>query len=163
MTPLRVRDLTRNDVPTVAAIAALTFPTPWPPAAFASEVGRPRSRFFVGELNGAVIGFVGTWIVLDEAHIATIAVHPQHQRHGYGEYLLIWALTDAQAHGAQSALLEVRESNTSAQCLYARYGFEAVGRRKGYYKDTGEDALLLTARPIHTRRVEYPPPLPPPT
>jgi ribosomal-protein-alanine N-acetyltransferase len=80
----------------------------------------------------------------DEAHISTLAVPARYRRHGFGELLLIALLDEARRLGAQRGTLEVRVSNSGAQALYAKYAFEEAGRRRGYYNDNGEDALILT-------------------
>jgi ribosomal-protein-alanine N-acetyltransferase len=87
---------------------------------------------------------VGFWFIVDEAHISTIAVHPDFRQHGIGEILLQWALREALHLDAQLVTLEVRVSNHKAINLYEKYGFEVVGRRAHYYRDNNEDALLMT-------------------
>jgi ribosomal-protein-alanine N-acetyltransferase len=93
-----------------------------------------------------VIGYGGFWFILDEAHVSTIAVHPDWRGQGIGERLLATMLEQALDLGAVTATLEVRVSNVRAQGLYRKYDFEVVGRRKHYYRDNGEDALLMTAQ-----------------
>jgi ribosomal-protein-alanine N-acetyltransferase len=83
-------------------------------------------------------------MILDEAHIANIAVHPEFRRRGVGASLLAVALKDALQKGLRTATLEVRAQNTGAQSLYRIFGFEEVGRRLRYYRDNNEDALLMT-------------------
>jgi SSU ribosomal protein S18P alanine acetyltransferase (EC 2.3.1.-) len=90
-----------------------------------------------------VVGYGGLWVVADEAHINTLAVHPEWRRRNIGERLLQALLDKASALHASSATLEVRVSNLAAQRLYQKFGFVEVGRRKRYYRD-GEDALLMT-------------------
>lgn len=92
-----------------------------------------------------VVGYAGFWYVVDEAHISTIAVHPDWRGQGAGEQLLVGLLERALDLKAVKATLEVRVTNERAQNLYRKYGFEAVGRRRRYYRDNGEDALLMTA------------------
>jgi ribosomal-protein-alanine N-acetyltransferase len=84
------------------------------------------------------------WMIVDEAHIATIATHPDYRRQGIAKRLLVKALEFAQTEGARSALLEVRAGNRAAQEMYRKFGFEVVGRRERYYKDNYEDAVLMT-------------------
>jgi len=91
-----------------------------------------------------VLGYVGTWLLAEEAHIVAIAVAQPYRRRGIGEFLLMGAIEEAIRRRAGSITLEVRVSNTPAQRLYEKYGFTVVGRRKGYYLDNGEDALLMT-------------------
>ncbi|MFQ5626775.1 MAG: ribosomal protein S18-alanine N-acetyltransferase, partial [Methyloligellaceae bacterium] len=160
---IRLEPRQAADIKQVAAIDRLSFPTPWPENAFDHELLRnERSHFLVARIitgnapwyarwrAGArrIIGYVGYWLVLDEAHISTIAVRPEYRRRGIGAALLMAILRDAVRRGAAEATLEVREGNREAQSLYQKYGFELVGHRKGYYRDSGEDALLMTANPI---------------
>ena len=92
----------------------------------------------------SVLAYGGFWLVGDEAHIVTIAAHPQYRRRGLGERILLGMIEQARTYGATSVTLEVRVSNTGAQQLYAKHGFVEVGLRKGYYHDNGEDAILMT-------------------
>ncbi|MCC7361475.1 MAG: ribosomal protein S18-alanine N-acetyltransferase [Anaerolineales bacterium] len=92
-----------------------------------------------------VVGYSGFWYILDEAHVSTIAVHPEWRGHGVGEHLFVHMLEQALDLGAVTATLEVRVTNERAQNLYAKYAFEVVGKRRRYYRDNGEDALLMTA------------------
>ena len=92
-----------------------------------------------------VVGYGGFWFILDEAHISTIAVDPDWRGRRVGEGLFVAMLEQAIDLGAITATLEVRVTNTRAQGLYRKYHFEVVGRRKHYYRDNGEDALLMTA------------------
>lgn len=91
-----------------------------------------------------VWGYGGFWMMYDEAHISTLAVRSQWRRQGLGELLLLCLLDEARRLRARLATLEVRVSNSAAQALYAKYGFEQVGQRKGYYCDNREDALIIT-------------------
>ena len=105
-----------------------------------------------------ILGYGGFWLMVDEAHISTIAAHHDWRRRGIGE-LLMFSMIDAGAEiGAQMVTLEVRVSNLNAQALYRKYGFEVTGRRKGYYSDNGEDALIMSTPTITTaefqRRVQ---------
>ncbi len=91
-----------------------------------------------------IIGFVGFWIMSDEAHITSIAVREKYRRHGVGEMLMISAIENASELKADILTLEVRVSNTGAQALYTKYGFKQVGLRKGYYTDNREDAFIMS-------------------
>ena len=93
----------------------------------------------------SVVGYSGFWFILDEAHISTIAVHPDWRGRRVGESLFVAMLEAALDLSAVAATLEVRVTNDRAQNLYRKYQFEVVGRRKHYYRDNGEDALLMTA------------------
>ena len=139
-----------QDIPQVAAIDRLSFADPWSPESFRYEVVSNRASHFWVVLAPAaerqVVGYAGYWLIVDEAHIGTLAVHPLWRRRGLGEKLLVTLLGQARALGAVMATLEVRVGNLAAQHLYLRHGFGVVGRRKKYYQDNGEDALLLTVR-----------------
>ncbi len=100
--------------------------------------------------SSAVVGFAGMWMYVDEAHIATLATHPGWRGRGIGETILQTLLREAQRRNATMATLEVRAGNVAAQSLYRKYGFEEVGRRKQYYQDNHEDALIMTVTNFNT-------------
>lgn len=140
-----IRKMTVEDVPVVAQLDRASFSLPWPEHAFYYEVkDNFAARCFVAEAEDEhVIGMVVSWVILDELHIATLAVHPEYRRQGIGELILTKALQDGHEAGTQHALLEVRAGNEAAQNLYRKFGFKAAGRRPKYYKDNGEDAILM--------------------
>ena len=148
MSEIVVRPMTLADTQAVIAIDQQVFSLPWAPRAFGDELRREESHFFVADDSGKVVGYLGVWFIVDEAHIATIGVHPDYTNQGVGRRLLTHALRHARGLGAVTAMLEVREHNLPALALYKHFRFEEVGRRKGYYTDTGEAALLMTAAPI---------------
>ena len=140
-----LRRMRVEDVSVVHEIDVLSFSMPWPERSFRFEVNEnPVARAWVAESGGQVVAMLVLWLVLDEAHIATIATHPDFRRRGIGERLMVAALQAARAEGARRAFLEVREGNAGAQSMYRKYGFEVAGRRAKYYKDNNEDALLMT-------------------
>lgn len=142
---LKIRRMTLADVPAVYEIDRLSFSLPWTERSFRYEVTENlTSRPWVAELDGRVVGMLVLWVVLDEAHIATIATHPAYRRQGIGERLLVHALKAAYAEGVRRAFLEVRVSNLAAQALYRKYGFVVDGIRPQYYRDTNEDALVMS-------------------
>ncbi len=98
-----------------------------------------------------ILGYGGLWLMYDEAHISTVAVRPEWRGHGLGELLLIAMLDQSLRLNAACVTLEVRVTNTRAQQLYKKYEFEVVGRRRGYYTDNGEDALLMTTPSLQDR------------
>ena len=143
---LIVRRMTVADVPAAHEIDVLSFTLPWPERSMRYEVeGNPAARCWVAEWDGRIAGVLILWMILDEAHIATIATHPDFRKQGIAKKLLIEALNIAHGEGAQSALLEVRAGNEAALKMYEAFGFEAVGRRERYYKDNFEDAILMTS------------------
>jgi ribosomal-protein-alanine N-acetyltransferase len=136
--------MTLVDVPTVHEIDLLSFSLPWPERSFRFELTENQiSRGWVAEVEGKIAAMLVLWFIVDEAHIATIAVHPDFRRQGIGEQILLHALRAARNEGAQRAFLEVRAGNVAAQAMYQKYGFEVAGVRPGYYKDNNEDALLM--------------------
>jgi ribosomal-protein-alanine N-acetyltransferase len=139
-----IRPMTATDLPAVAELDQLSFSQPWPMGAFEAELANINSRCWVTEDDGRIVAAIVLWRVLDEAHIATIAVHPNFRRLGIGRALLRASMDAAYAEGARIYHLEVRAGNLAAQKMYADFGYEIVGRRPKYYQDNGEDALLLT-------------------
>jgi ribosomal-protein-alanine N-acetyltransferase len=99
-----------------------------------------------------VVGYTGLWLMVDEAHITTIAVHPKYRGAGLGELLLVRMIDTAQEIGARWLTLEVRKSNYVAQRLYEKYTFKEMGVRRRYYSDNGEDALVMWTEPIDSDR-----------
>ena len=139
-----IRRMTLEDVPAVHEIDELSFSLPWPERSFRFELSaNPVSRGWVAEVDGKIAAMLVLWFIIDEAHIATIAVHPDFRRQGIGEQILLHALRSVQDEGARRAFLEVRVGNVAAQAMYKKYGFEVAGVRPGYYKDNNEDALLM--------------------
>jgi len=134
-----------DDVPAVHEIERLSFRTPWPAYAFEQELkGNRLARYVVARAGDRIVGFAGIWMMVDEAHITTFGVHPDWRRQAIGRQLLLNLCEISIAIGARRLTLEVRESNEVAQTLYAGFGFEVVGRRRAYYTDDGEDALVMT-------------------
>jgi ribosomal-protein-alanine N-acetyltransferase len=166
-----IRPMAPGDVSTVVAIERLSFPTPWLASSFLYELGRSNQAFYyvllkpgtgaplplgrswrrwlrgvVGLPEGSrVIGYVGFRFQFAEAHVSTIAVHPDWRGKGLGELLLLTALENALDLGGSVVSLEVRASNRVAQNLYRKYGFRFTSIHRGYYRD-GEDAWLMEVR-----------------
>jgi [ribosomal protein S18]-alanine N-acetyltransferase len=139
-----IRRMELEDIPAVHEIDLLSFSLPWPERSFRFELTEnPVSRGWVAEVDQKIAAMLVLWFIVDEAHVATIAVHPDFRRQGIGEQILLQALRAAHAEGAQRAFLEVRAGNAAAQAMYKKYGFEVAGVRRGYYQDNDEDALLM--------------------
>lgn len=139
-----IRRMTPDDLRAVSLLDKLSFNQPWPPNAFEIELKNPGARCWVAEVEDQVVGALVLWRVLDEAELATLAVRPDFRRRGIARVLLQTALESAYAEGARICQLEVRAGNEAAQKLYESFGFAVVGRRLKYYRDNGEDALLMT-------------------
>lgn len=137
--PMRVQDL--EDVMQVEKSA---YASPWSINDFYREITFNQLAFyFVALAQQDIAGFVGMWLVVDEAHITNIAVRTDYRGKGIGEQLLAHILKQAKSKGARRCILEVRVSNHKAQNLYLKHGFRYVGLRKNYYRDNGEDAFLM--------------------
>jgi len=145
-----IRKMTEADVSVVAELDQISFSLPWPERSFRFEVtDNPASRCWVAEADERVVGMIVAWLFVDEVHIATIATHPDFRRQGIAEKLLTHTLRYTSDEGAVSSFLEVRESNLAAQEMYRKFGYENTGRRKRYYKDNDEDAVLMTLMKIN--------------
>ena len=145
-----LRKMTLDDVQQVIAIDQISFSLPWPVSSFRYELTENlASRCWVAELDGRVAAMLVAWFIVDEIHIATIATHPDFRKQGVGEKLLLHTLQSAKAEGAVSSFLEVREGNDAAIMMYRKLGYVESGRRAGYYKDNGEDAILMNLEPLN--------------
>ncbi|HMM19991.1 MAG TPA: ribosomal protein S18-alanine N-acetyltransferase [Selenomonadales bacterium] len=140
----KVRPMGPADIDAVLAVEEASFLTPWSRAAFEAEMGdNELARYLVMEADGAVVGYAGMWMILDEAHVTNIAIAPAFRGKGLGTVLVTALIDFAVRLGATCMTLEVRVSNLDAQRLYRRLGFEPRGLRPGYYSDSGEDALIM--------------------
>lgn len=146
---LTIRPMLHGDVQAVHAIERRIFPNPWPLNSYYIEVQSPSTYKWVAEIQdergeSTIIGMVIVWLLVDEAHVGNIGVDRPFQQRGVGCRLLKTALQSLARLGAVTATLEVRENNQAALALYHRFGFIQTGRRKEYYIDNREDALILT-------------------
>lgn len=146
MTLLELKYLTPEHLSALLELDQACFGGLWTLEAYQRELDSPNSDL-IGLVNpfapNSLLGVGCLWAILEEAHITILAVHPQYQRQGFGQALLYGLLSVAEQRNLERATLEVRVSNSSAIALYQKFGFKTAGRRKGYYKDTGEDALIL--------------------
>jgi len=147
---LTVRKMEPADIPAVVEIDRSSFSLPWPESSYRYEVqSNSAARCFVAEdQERQIAAMIVSWMIVDELHIATIATHLKYRRHGIGAHLLKEALEDGRRCGARRAFLEVRASNIAAQEMYRKFGFQETGRRPRYYRDNGEDAILMTLEPL---------------
>ena len=143
---VHISPMRRRHLRAVLRIEAQVYPTPWTHGLFVSELALRSSRVYVvARVGREVVGYAGLMMSLSDGHVTTIAVDPEWQREAIGTRLLLALAHEAIARGADALTLEVRLSHHGAQRLYQRFGFKAVGVRKGYYADTGEDALIMWA------------------
>jgi ribosomal-protein-alanine N-acetyltransferase len=149
-----IRKMTVEDVPAVVELDQKSFSLPWPERSFRFELtDNPASRCWVAELDGKVVGMIVVWLIVNEAHVATVATHPDYRRQGIGKRLLSHALLNLMREGARSSFLEVRESNLAAQEMYRKFGYEVSGRRRRYYRDNDEDAILMSLASLNADRL----------
>lgn len=159
-TALTLRHMQMEDVPAVHALDVMSFTLPWSERSYIFELTENKtSRPWVAEIcqtggSCRIVGMLVIWMIIDEAHIATIAVHPDYHRQKIGERLLARGLMEAQKEGALQAFLEVRRGNLAAQAMYLKFGFEVTGVRMRYYQDNHEDALLMTLKPINFQELQ---------
>ena len=141
---LKVDRMKTTDLDDVMKIERASFGLPWSRWMFERELEeRKRSHLLVVRSDSEVVGYIGFWMIVDEAHIVTIAVRSDLRRGGIGSILMGSALALAAHLGADKATLEVRVTNLPAQKLYKKFGFEMVAIRKKFYSDTGEDAYVM--------------------
>ncbi|WP_223257410.1 ribosomal protein S18-alanine N-acetyltransferase [Phormidesmis priestleyi] len=145
VTSLELRRLTSEFLPAVLALDQLCFGGLWTLEGYQRELESPNSDLLILVAHGSscVLGLGCLWAILDEAHLTIVAVHPNYQRLGFGQAILLALLQSARQRGLERATLEVRISNQSALNLYQKFDFREAGRRKRYYPDTGEDASIL--------------------
>ena len=131
-----------------------SFPVPWPANAFRHELTQNKNAHYIVAKEGDhIVGYAGLWLSLDEAHITTFAVLPDHRRRKIGERMLVALFDRAGRLGAEWLTLEVRASNLAAQRLYEKYGFRPAGIRRRYYSDNNEDAIIMWTERLADRTV----------
>lgn len=151
-----IRPMRVDDLPQVQAIDEISFSSPWPKNAYHYElIKNPNGYSWIAEADSKIVGIIVYWLIIDEAHIATIAVHPNYRGLGISKNLVLTGLSALIPKGAISATLEVRAGNLIAQNLYHYFGFREVGLRKRYYKDTHEDGLIMTLEPLNTKYLTW--------
>ncbi|WP_232699931.1 ribosomal protein S18-alanine N-acetyltransferase [Brevibacillus daliensis] len=142
--PIEFKYMTWDDVEKVAELERICFPTPWPKEAFYNELKiNPNAKYLVALLDQEIVGYCGMWIIIDEVHITNICVHPDARGQKIGLRIMKQMMGLAMLHGGEKMTLEVRPSNTVARHLYEKLGFEEQGRRKRYYSDNNEDAIIM--------------------
>lgn len=144
MISITIHPMKEEDINQVLEIENLSFLDPWTRRMYLAEVReRNNSYFIVAKCGEKIIGYGGFWLVVDEAHLVNLAIHPDFRRQSIGTQIMHYLLTLAKQLEAKRATLEVRESNIVAQNFYAKFGFIPVAYRKKYYSDTKEDAVIM--------------------
>ncbi len=165
---LAIEVMREADVGTVQEIEREIFATPWPRNAYYRELASRASAHYVvlrqegmveppagqvaPDFDRTIIGYGGMWRMYDEAHVTTIGVRRDLQRRGYGRVLFAGLVQAAYDMGAKWITLEVRTTNENAMRMYENFSFKVIGRRKGYYTDNAEDAIVMWSDSIHSPR-----------
>jgi ribosomal-protein-alanine N-acetyltransferase len=154
---LAIEPMREDDVPTVQEIERHIFATPWPRNAYYRELSSRNSAYYVvlrreGRGGSEIVGYGGMWRLYDEAHVTTIGVRQDLQHQGLGRVIFAGLIQASYDMGAKWVTLEVRASNENAMRMYEAYGFKVIGRRKGYYTDNGEDAIVMWSDSIYSPR-----------
>ena len=132
-----------SHVPQVAELETICFADPWSERSVASELENPLSCWLVAMDGETLAGYVGSQTVLGETDMMNVAVRPDYRRQGIAENLILSLIADLKARESHCLTLEVRDSNASARALYEKLGFSEIGRRRNYYRNPKEDALIL--------------------
>ena len=144
MAELIIRKGASSDIDDIEVLEQRCFAVPWDRASILYDLDEnPLAGYFVAELFGRVVGYIGVWKIVDEGHITNVAVSPDYRRMQIGSALLKTMLEITAEEGIVRHTLEVRTGNEAAIGLYEKFGFETAGVRKGYYEDNGEDALIM--------------------
>ena len=144
MHEVKIRPLQEADVEAVHEIEKLCFPMPWSEESIRHDVAENVAARWLALLeDGRLVAYGGMWLIIDEAHVTNVAVHPEFRGKGYGEQIVRALMRLAQDTCMGLITLEVRRSNQAAQALYHKVGFLDVGYRKRYYEDNKEDALIM--------------------
>ncbi len=147
---LQVKRMRPEDLPEVMALERRAFSSPWTEDMYRREMEKWEGCYLVARSGGELVGYGGALLILDEAHVMTLAVREDLRRRGIGARLLLELVRRVEKMGARFLTLEVRKSNLPAIELYTRFGFQVMGERRQYYLDNLEDALIMWTEDITT-------------
>lgn len=147
MMNISIEKLGENHIEKLALIEKECFSTPWSENALREELENFHARFLVAVCDGEVSGYIGAHNILGEVYITNVAVSEKHRRKGMGEKLINSLISLCESENAEFITLEVRESNKPAINLYKKMNFKDVGKRKNFYENPKEDAILMTYKP----------------
>ena len=140
---IEFRLMKQADADEIAEIEEMSFAMPWSRKDFWAEAVNENAVYVVGIVDEKLVAYAGAWISFEEAQVMNVAVHPEYRGNGFGTKLFAKLIDEVKIRGATAITLEVRPSNEHAIKLYEKFGLKSVGRRKGYYLDNGEDALIM--------------------
>lgn len=150
MQKINIKRMTNDDVEQVFHIEELVHPEHhWSRESFYNELANKLAYYYcVKDEANKILGFIGLWHIIDEAHVTTLAVHPEYRKKQLAQILLIQAIEDCYKDMIKYITLEVRESNIPAIMLYEKFLFESIGMRKNYYQDNNENAIIMFTQNI---------------
>lgn len=142
---VKIRKMSKDDVDQVMKIEELSYPNHhWSKDSFYNELNNKLAFYYcAADAEDNVIAYIGYWQILEEAHVTTLAVHPDYRNHQIAHILIKAMIDDCYKKLIKYITLEVRESNIAAIALYEKFGFSSIGKRKNYYQDNGENALIM--------------------
>ena len=140
---LDARSMRSEDLDEILSIEQVSFATPWSRNMFLKEISNPNAIPVVFVQDGSIVGYICFWLVMDEAHLMNISIHPNRRGKGLGTAALRYLDKTCKKHGLNKIVLEVGRRNAPARSLYKKSGFQTVGFRKGYYSDVKDDALIM--------------------
>ena len=140
-----ISKMSKDDIEDVTKIEAEAYGKHhWSSTSFYDEMSNNLAKYYCAKTSeGELVGYAGTWHIIDEGHITTIAVKNDYRRNHIGEAMIYKIIEDCYKNEIKYLTLEVRASNIPAIKLYEKYGFQSLGTRKGYYQDNNEDALIM--------------------
>lgn len=148
MNDITIHPLSLNHIDDIFNISIASFPISWSKNSFTMELNNKLARYIVAKKDNNIIAYGGIWLIIDYAEITNIAVHPDHRSIGVSNLILKSLINICKKENISAITLEVRESNKIAQNLYIKHGFVEEGKRKKYYEDSGEDAIIMWKRNI---------------
>jgi [ribosomal protein S18]-alanine N-acetyltransferase len=140
---VEVRVARREDLAAIMAIESEAFPSPWAEVLYDEELNREEGLFLAAEDGEGIAGYLLAWVILDEGHLLKLGVGRRRRRQGIGSALLAAAVRAMKGRGVAKVWLEVRAGNADGMAFYEAHGYRRLGIRRGYYQDTGEDAVVM--------------------
>ncbi|MGH4138534.1 ribosomal protein S18-alanine N-acetyltransferase [Clostridium sp.] len=142
----KISPMDSSSIKSILNISQLSFPISWSLESLQSELDNKFAKYVVLKKRNSIVGYGGMWVIIDEAHITNVAIHPEARGHGGGDMIVEALFRICRKQKVSSITLEVRKSNFLAINLYEKYGFETEGIRCHYYEDNGEDAVIMWNR-----------------
>ena len=148
MEKVNIQELTEEYIDDIYLVGQLSLHVAWSKSEITKELNNKLAKYFIAVIDNKAVGFGGMWIIADEGNVTNIAVHPHYRGKGLGKEIISSMIEYCKANMVADMTLEVRSSNIIAQNLYSLFGFKEEGRRKGFYTDNNEDAIIMWKRNI---------------